>query len=384
MCAVYVCHVVSWWGPFAPKARVLDIAAVLHATRMPISTWYAKGGKDIVHPNPLGHALLGHLVARFVASGLWAGRDELANATMNATEPEGDAPLSAILDHEQEGNSTLPGEQHVGEAEQQPATAATAAAAAQEVCYSGDQLPLTNASHLRPLTGWSLVIDETGSTEMSKLGMSSDRVGDMLTLGPLPRFGARPCGLIMVKLGYLLAHSADRYFGAIELACRGGCHCVKVSSSIQTRFSPFPIVQTDASTHYDPNVRNMSPSVTLTTSFWAAWTTERPCLLHANHRQINYPQGGSPRVRERPSRVRIDSLALRPATLADATHLMGHPRDPQHVNLSLGVAKCAPETWVHDCEYPLAEAKDYSDRPRTHLGLQRQLCCLTKGRPLTC
>jgi hypothetical protein len=63
---------------------------------------------------------------------------------------------------------------------------------------------------------------------------------------------------------------------------------------------------------------------------------------------------------------------------------MGHPRDPQHVNLSLGVAKCAPDTWVHDCEYPLAEAKDYSDRPRTHLGLQRQLCCLTKGRPLTC
>jgi len=125
LCVPCTCHVVSWWGPFAPKARVLDIAAVLHATRMPISTWYAKGGKDIVHPNPLGHALLGHLVARFVASGLWAGRDELSNATMNATEPEGDAPLSAILDHEQEGNSTLPGEQHDGEAEQQPATATT-------------------------------------------------------------------------------------------------------------------------------------------------------------------------------------------------------------------------------------------------------------------
>ncbi len=356
----------------SPRASVIDVAAVLHATRLPLSTWYAKGGKDAVHPNPFGHALLGHVVARFVAARLstTARTDRTQDRTGERQPPppswrQPSPPPSAAVE-----------QQHAAKLE-------AAGAAVQEVCYSSGELPLANAS-LRASIGWALV-DDGRRKGVPKLGLASERVGDTLSIGPLPRFGARPCGVTMVKLGYLLSHSnVGGYYGAIELACRGGCHCAKVSSPFQARISPFPIVQTDAASHYDPLVRNSSPSVTLTTSFWAAWSAERPCMLHANHRQVNYPQGGSPRVRERPSRVRIDSLALRPATLAEMTHLMGHPRDPQHVNLSLAAAKCAPEAWERECEYPLAALKDYKERPHSQLGLERQLCCLTKGQPLTC
>jgi len=286
------------------------------------------------------------------------------------------------------------------------------------MCYRADNLPIANAS-LRPTIGWALV-DDGGEKGVLKLGLASHRLHDTLTLGPLPTFGGRSdagppramattleprpvdrpepvelrpaptraaapsCGAMLLTLGYLLAHSNSTYHGALELACRG-CRCAKVSSPFQARLHPFPIVQTDAALHYDPSVRVASHlAVTLSTSFWVAWSAERPCVLHANHRQINYPQGGSHHVREAPSRVRIDSMSLRPATLADMVHLLSHPRDPEHRNFSFSAAACAPPAWDVDCTHPLDPRSRGEAASHAQLGLERELCCVAKGWPSDC
>jgi len=253
-------------------------------------------------------------------------------------------------------------------------------AQADEICYRAKELPVANAS-LRPSFGWALVDDGSGEGA-TKLGFASTVRGSTLTLGPLPVFGRKRCGTTLVRLGYLLGHAQSHYHGAIELACRG-CSCVRVSSPYQSRVHPFPIIQTDASLHHDVMLHELNVSVTISTSFWVAWQSGQPCLIHANHRQINYPQGGSRHVREVPCRVRIDSLALRPATMGDAVHLLAHPRDVEHRNLSLATAACAHDSWKSSCARSLS-AKKSDVHEGSQLQLERRLCCLAFREEAAC
>ena len=157
------------------------------------------------HPNALGHDFLGNIAALCIARRLTGPR-------RIGSQPGGDA----------DGKKP------------------TSGSVAEEQCYtSADTMPVINL-------GGFVLQDDGGHKGVKKLGYSSRRVGDMLSLGPLqvhPHVDGVPdtrsCRSVMrVRLGYLI--STHPGMGELHAECAGGCSCRPIKSTFLRGELPFP------------------------------------------------------------------------------------------------------------------------------------------------
>ena len=232
------------------------------------------------HPNALGHDLIGNLAALCIARRLTGPR-------RIGSQLGGDA------DNRQQ---------------KQPARGSVS----EEQCYtSADAMPVFSR-------GGFVLQDDGRLKGVKKLGYSSRRAGDTLTLGPLqvhPRLGdeldTRMCHSTMrVRLGYLISTHAG--MGELHAQCAGGCSCRPVKSMFLRQELPFPRLSGDAwSAMHSMNgrVRVRTENVTMTahTFFIATLTnlSHDACRVLLRHR----PGQGSPGLG---SRVRVDSMTIIP------------------------------------------------------------------------
>lgn len=122
---------------------------------------------------------------------------------------------------------------------------------------------------------------------------------------------AGPCA---TQIGYLV--SATRAgMGAFSLNCLG-CECIPRHSPFP-HLHPYPLVQTDANRHSDETFRRLNATVTTTTAFVALVRPLKACFVQVKH--VSPSQNGQPKGA--PSRIRIDSLFLRPLDLFDFAYI---------------------------------------------------------------
>ena len=262
-----------------------------------LGRWYAQGGKDTLHPSPNGHALTAAAAARYLvlqllgpacskairATRAQEGANRLCSPTLKMAHrpkfgrgsPDSCAPISAPIP-----------------------------AVRQQACYErADRLPYDN----RNASNWTLV-DEGGVKRVPKLGLVSKTLGAELRLGPLqPLFygnSSLGCTMIRVDLGYL--RSSRPGMGALQLSCDSGCLCNQVYDPYASSLYPYPQVETTATaTNLHGEGRNVS--VTETTSFMMLHDgVGAPCFVNVRHALARDASARSP------SRVRVDSLSMRP------------------------------------------------------------------------
>ena len=248
-------------------------------------SWYGRGGKDIVHPNPPAHQLLGFVAARYVAR-------RLANAEAAACVDVASGRGRHEID--QERLSLEKGRRsrlHVD-------------APRFEKCYdSADTLPV----YTTYAAGFELV-NEGGDKGVRKMGYRSHRIGDTLLLGPLPMESGCVFMPLVVTVGYLLSAIRPNQ-GAFVATCHG-CACTNMKSFFQKELFPFPLVQTrlvDASSHW----KAANISITATTEFLAFFGSASLCIVNLTH-----VASASAHHWEK-STIRIDSLSV--ATPIDKT-----------------------------------------------------------------
>ena len=271
-------------------ADVLDVSFILRAQKMDVRSLYG----DAIHPNVFGHDILAASAARFVAQGLMRGGTRACDGS-TAARHHVDAP----------GAST---ERRL------------------EFCFSSaDEIPV-----LPPATtsSWA-VVDEGGGKGVRKLGWVSTRIGDELTIGPVPNDESEQtdvkCATTRIDLGYLMSARRDHQ-GAFDIACEG-CDCASIASG-GAKYQ-FPRVETDprrSNAQEAAAVVGMNATVTVATSFDVLLHDRRKdaCYLKVRHRvsaRIKRPtaasQGASATSTWEPhpadashSRIRIDSLVM--------------------------------------------------------------------------
>ena len=252
--------------------------------------WTSKGVDH--HPNALGHDLLGNIAALCIARRLTGPR--------RIGSQLGGQLGGEVEDRQQRRAAIIP--------------APGPAGAPEEQCYiSADTMPVVDR-------GGFVLQDDGGLKGVKKLGYSSRRAGDTLTLGPLevhPRVGealdTRMCLSVMrVRLGYLISTHAG--MGALHAQCAGGCACRAIKSTFLRRELPFPWFSADAravmhsTSGQQRGVDSSSENVTMTAhTFFIASLSNRSdvacrVLLHHKASPGSTPGHGS--------RVRVDSLTI--------------------------------------------------------------------------
>jgi hypothetical protein len=281
---------------------------------------FAGRGRDYVHPTPEGHALIGRLVAQYVANRLG----------LSGELPTDSDAVSYLLGPGQPFNqsSTLAARPHLVQND--------TSAMLWEQCFGAEELPVHGGQ-----PPWKLT-NEGGAKGVRKLGLISRRVGEVLTLGPIgeglqhewrSRLAAAPQAarvghlLIAIELGYLLAPRPS--FGALQLSCVG-CKCQRLLNALAKSITPFPGIDTNAqiSTNEHYRAPEFNATITATTVFAARLdlSTRSPmqCMLHIRHApagsglsekrrfaECNHANRTAPAYFCRPSnesRVRVDSL----------------------------------------------------------------------------
>lgn len=237
--------------------------------RMPLPEWayYIRNGRDMVHPNVLGHELLANATARFVASRIASSR--------RCGGGDGSRPME---------RQDLSGWW--------------------EQCFTDARaLPVPTSN----LTQWRLVDEGDAKKGVQKWGLVSEVLGSELAIGPLPGpERGRPCEPLQIDLGYHARRSSSNWQqGAFTIRCTG-CLCAASASPYRFSIAPFPLVQTDTALASEEGLRR-TISVTATTSFDVLRTARHACWLHIKHvpSSASIPDDAAAR-----SRVRIDSVAL--------------------------------------------------------------------------
>ena len=232
---------------------------------------------DVVHPNPIGHALMAEQAARWIVQRLSdRSCDSLADTAESSTK-SGDAR----------------------------------AARTGEWCY--DRLDrLATAG-----TGAFRLVNDGIAKGVLKLGLASVAVNDAVRLGPL--LTDVRCGLAIASLGYLRSWRAD--MGAFRIDC-SGCRCYKIPGMWARDAYPFPLVQSSSrrlTTRGSPCNENVcdltNASVTLQTRFYL-FKTDEPCHIRLTH--VTFP----PELPLPASRIRIDSLGLKLVGCPDLCHVI--------------------------------------------------------------
>lgn len=267
---------------------------------------------DAVHPNALGHALLGEAVARFLSWRLCDPSTTTITTTEDA-EPSGDDDKPRDNWHVDVDRVAQAHDTHVDKPVatghgggshtrrssagrgRTPTNATTRATSAwshhfddmgPKITASGEepfeqcldaseilslsatatQLPPATATTAAPGSsqhargaavsdeegGWRLV-DEGGAKGVRKMGLLSERVGSAIRLGPLlPHVR---CGMLTAQLGFLQSWRATQ--GAFHIQCTG-CRCHAIPGFWSAPINPFPIVQT--STRRQGRANNGQPT----------------------------------------------------------------------------------------------------------------------------
>jgi hypothetical protein len=284
-------------------AGAATIAADSLIYTSPPGVFWARNGTDH-HPSPLGHELLGTIVADFISSSLRRATAALQEGAPEQTRAGGEG-----------GDLATPPIEPVTD----------------EVCYDNAQIMPVNKT-----VGFRLV-DDGRDKGVAKMGWSSRRPGDRIRLGPLqlPGRGRSACGAASVRLGYLL--STDARMGNLMLSC-SGCRCASkpgMLASLATGLPPMSRWPVVIKTNFEESLserewvdrredqKNQSFSVSASVEFIAefeaslyeASSTRRltpECFVYVSH--VAKPSS----LRRRPgrvkplseSRVRIDSLTL--------------------------------------------------------------------------
>ena len=233
----------------ASKESSVDMLRVDRILPREHGSYYAKEGRDKVHPSALGHALLANTAARF-----------LAHQFMSAL------PCNNSIGDDLIGALAAP-------------YAAPGAALHWERCFADARVLPTTPPNNGSLTkgSWRLAEEGFAFKGVEKWGYVSETVGSALTVGPLvaPQEG-NLCELLLVEIGYhLQPRSSTQRQGALSLRCTG-CECSGNPTAFTRSITPFPIVQTDAALARDQGLRR-NVSVTATTSFEALWHAGTTC-----------------------------------------------------------------------------------------------------------
>jgi hypothetical protein len=305
---------------------LIDAPSAMASLGFHVRDVYAKtpSGWTDHHPNGMGHELIGALAAQCITRRL----ERQGLAIRDPEEPSEDVPSNeeGIASNRSFGKSRFP-----------------------ELCFSSaDELPVRSQSGF-------VLLDEGKAKGVKKLGYSSSRVGDRLTIGPInlhvenegrahSRAGLPagvavtelPAGVSMtklhagvpvtklpagvkgscyqhvrVRLGYLV--STSQGMGELHVICRGGCACRPSRSKFLRSVLPFPRLDGDARRLPEWGLDSRE-TVTMTahTLFIASLFNfsnhtsatvlagEAACYLELLHRTSH----------DRSSRVRVDSLAL--------------------------------------------------------------------------
>jgi len=270
-------------------ADVYDIGAALDKLPLPRRRYYAQNGNDNVHPNAVGHQMLGRLAARGIADSL---RLAVANSRTSGVNMR-----------------TVGGLQN-----------ASAAAAARgqpwEQCYD-HRLPMRTASGNRARLRREFdLIDEGVAKGIPKLGWVSQRPGQKLVLGPLPGPPNRTCALLKVSLLHLATTireagdggTAKRTWpGELHLECKG-CSCISEQVPFHLSIA-FPM---DLPTNVNAGLdlgggAKVNMSVTRAMNFLLLWRSDTECLLSITHAP---PRDIKERWSIDASKVRVDGLAM--------------------------------------------------------------------------
>ena len=299
---------------------LIDAPAAMASLGFHVRDVYAKtpSGRTDHHPNGMGHELLGALAAQCITRRL----ERLGLAERDTEEPGADVPSNGegSASNRSSGKRRFP-----------------------ELCFSSaDELPVRSQS--------GFILQDDGLAKgVKKLGYSSTRVGDRLTIGPINlhvesegRAQSRaslPAGVpvtkvhagvpvtkvhagvsgscyqhVRVRLGYLV--STSQGMGELRVTCRGGCACRPTKSRFMRSVLPFPRLDGDAR-HLPEWGLESRETVTMTAhtifiaslfnfsnhasaTVLAGEAGEAACYLELLHHTSH----------NRSSRVRVDSLAL--------------------------------------------------------------------------
>ena len=269
---------------------------------------YAQRTRDMVHPNPLGHRLLGAISAAFVLSQLKKARDgegQLAHHHHSDVERPSPSPEAGEWCYDA---SHLPVAPDVEAGLADPA--------------SSGKTKTKSRTHSVGSTGassWRLVDEGTPGKGIPKMGWASETVGQQLRLGPLAGPPGRQCALMRMRVGYL--SKPGRHQGDLLYSCEG-CTCAH-EQDLTSYMQPFPRLPTDAEIAADPDLRG-NFSVTVASVFLALWEVAKPCYLVITHA----PRGGGERTAPgATSHVRVDSLSVHHrGVFGYAVRVLGNPR----------------------------------------------------------
>ena len=300
------------------SADVLHVGALM--SRLP-SHWgrymlYAQYGRDRVHPNPVGHTLLGQAAARFVLQQL--------------DEPDRRVVRSFVR-------------------------SAGSIAAAQvkpkgfEKCYE-HRFP-TTATANGSVSGWHFV-DDGAAKVIHKYGWRSNVKGEVLKIGPLGGPTGKNCSMLKLTLGYLLRMSELQ--GSLRLRCHG-CECIE-DQSVTRSLNPFPVIQTDASLSTDKMLRR-NMSVTATTMFLALWRAHQRCYIFVSHGPHHRASRSSDHSQV--SSVRVDSLTTEEYYIRSlASKALHFPkRYPDGAALAVKGMQCDPDACPSGSGWPCPSLK---------------------------
>lgn len=296
----------------AHGVEVLRVDRMLEDMPLPSFRYYNHAGKDKVHPNALGHALLANATAHYVAERLEAAR--LPNCRLRNFTAGGAAAQDKV--HK----------------------------VAWERCFpDATMLPVVNSS------SWELR-DEGGSKGVKKLGYVSEQLNAEMCIGPLPGPGlGRNCEHIRVQLGYHVRQSTPMLSqGALKLRCTG-CDCSQVPMDWSSRTMPFPLVQTDAALATERELRR-NISVTAITSFDATFRAGERCWLWVRHVAAD-GAGNASTQSGIGSRVRVDYVSVEEVSLLPHAAIMWKSRSKFRKGFSTfqRVYQCDPGSYRAAC-----------------------------------
>ena len=281
---------------------VLRALPLIQASGWPMTSFYAMGGADTVHPNQLGHALIASLAAR------WLLGRVCASSTIATTA------ISPRVMRRVPPESTRLGRK------------------AWEQCYeSARELPVmvSPSSSSSASTGWALQNHGSVAKGIDKWGVSSTTVGSTLRLGPLPgpsrlNRTASACSRLSVCLGYSLSAYASPPHGRFRIEC-SGCDCAPKVDKYLSKLNPFPLVDTAAARSCNRHWHKANVSVTDDTCFQMIWHAHQPCYIDV----VNL---GAPRQSANGrSQVRVDALTFEKeqTDIGVLAHMYKRPADYQ-------------------------------------------------------
>ena len=233
-------------------AAVVNLPALMSATRVSNKVLWANRGLDRIHPSPQGHLLIGAVTARFV----WRH------------------VLGAMCNAGRGGHGSDEG----SEPPRLPA-GSVARSSRSEICYTrANELPIAGVGQCN----FSLV-DEGGNKGVAKLGLLSRQVGDTLDMRPWPEPG---CRFLHMRLGYLVSAWRETLAG-IHISCPGCTWCAAFPSYFP-KLNPFPSVQTWAPWNHDETYFT-PPGMTVTaiTQFLLLTGDSDSCVVRITHEKAS-------------------------------------------------------------------------------------------------